>query len=91
MRIGAADAETLETIQRVAFDEGADAPLLSRRFKEVAFPESDDDKAGRTRAQIVATARRLAALIAEDGAPVPRKLAIRVEETVGELLEALSN
>src|SRR5688572_20983728 len=28
---GAADPETLETIQRVAFEEGADAPLLARR------------------------------------------------------------
>lgn len=88
---GAADPETLETIQRVAFEEGADAPLLSRRFKEVAFPESDDDKAGRSRTQIVQAARRLAALIADEGTPVPRKLAIKVEETLGELLEALSN
>jgi len=88
---GAADPETLETIQRVAFDEGADAPLLSRRFKEVAFPQTDDDKAGRARSQIVQTARRLAALIAEDGSPVPRKIAVKLEETIGELLEALSN
>jgi hypothetical protein len=88
---GAADPETLETIQRVAFDEGADAPLLSRRFKEVAFPESDDERAERARGQIVTTARRLAALLAEEGSPVPRALAIRLEETLGELLEALSN
>jgi hypothetical protein len=88
---GAADPETLETIQRVAFDEGADAPLLSRRFKEVAFPESDDDRADRARANIVAAARRLAALIAEESSPVPKKLAIRLEETLGEVLEALSN
>ena len=88
---GAADPETLETIQRVAFDEGADAPLLSRRFKEVAFPESDDDRADRARGNIVAAARRLAALIAEESSPVPKKLAIRLEETLGEVLEALSN
>ncbi len=88
---GAADPETLETIQRVAFDEGADAPLLSRRFKEVAFPESDDDRADRARGNIVQTARRLAALIAEESSPVPKKLAIKLEETLGEVLEALSN
>jgi hypothetical protein len=88
---GAADPETLETIQRVAFDEGADAPLLSRRFKEVAFPESDDDRADRARTNIVAAARRLAALIAEESSPVPKKLAIKLEETLGEVLEALSN
>lgn len=88
---GAADPDTMETIQRVAFDEGVDAPLLSRRFKEVAFPETDDDRAGRARQQIVATARRLAALIADESVPVPRPLAVRVEETLGDLLEALSN
>ena len=30
-------------------------------------------------------------MIAEDGSPVPKKLAIRVEELVGELLEAIEN
>ena len=33
----------------------------------------------------------VSALIAEDGSPVPKKLAIRVEEVVGELLEAIEN
>ncbi len=88
---GAADAETMQTIQRVAFEEGAEAPLLSRRFKEVAFPQTEDDKSDRSRTQIVATARRLAALVAEESSPVPKKLAIRLEETIGDLLEALSN
>ncbi len=88
---GAADEETMETIQRVAFDEGADAPLLSRQFKDVAFPVTDDERADKTRSSIVATARRLAAQITAEDAPVPRKLAIRVEETLGELMEALSN
>jgi hypothetical protein len=86
---GAADDETMETIHKAAFDEGAEAPLLARRFKEVAFPEDADDRAERIRAQIVATARKLASLIAEDGAPVTKKLAIKVEETVGELLAAI--
>jgi hypothetical protein len=88
---GAADEETMETIQRVAFDEGAEAALLSRRFKDVAFPEDSSERAERLRTQIVQTARRLAALIAEDGAPVTRKLAIKVEETVGELLAAIDS
>jgi hypothetical protein len=88
---GAADPETLQSIQRVAFDEGGDAPLLARRFNEVAFPQSEDDRADKARAQLVATARRLAALVAEPGVPVPRKLATRLEETLGELLESLSN
>jgi hypothetical protein len=88
---GAADEETMETIQRVAFDEGAEAALLSRRFKDAAFPEDADERAERLRAQLVAAARRLASLIAEDGAPVTKKLAIKVEETVGELLAAIDS
>jgi hypothetical protein len=88
---GAADEETMETMKRVAFDEGAEAGLLSRQFKELAFPEDDADKAERLRSQIVQAARRLAGLIAEDGAPVTRKLAIKVEETVGELLAAIDS
>src|SRR3954447_11995504 len=34
---GAADEETLRTIQRVAFEEGADAPVLNRQFGKLAF------------------------------------------------------
>jgi len=88
---GAVDEETMETIHRVAFDEGADAPHLSRQFREIAFPVTDDERADKHRGSIVATARRLAALITAEDAPLPRKLAIRVEETLGELMEALSN
>lgn len=88
---GAADEETLQTIQRVAFDEGVDAPMLARKFKDVAFPETDRDRREKTRAAIAQTARKLSSLIAEEGSPVPKKLAIRVEELVGELLEAIEN
>jgi len=88
---GAADPETLETIQRVAFDEGLDAPILARRFKDVAFPETDRDRREKLRAAIAQAARRLSTLIAEQGSPVPKKLAIQVEEAVGELLEAIEN
>jgi hypothetical protein len=87
----AADAETLETIQRVAFDEGIDAGMLARRFKDVAFPETDRDRREKLRANIAQTARRLSSLIAEDASPVPKKLAIHLEETIGELLEAIEN
>lgn len=87
----AADPETIETIKRVAFDEGLDAPLLAKKFKEIAFPETDRDKREKLRSNIAQTARRLSSLIAEEGSPVPKKLAIRVEEIVGELLEAIEN
>jgi hypothetical protein len=87
----AADAETLQTIQRVAFDEGLDAPVLARRFKDVAFPETDTDRREKSRAAIAGTARRLSTLIAETASPVPKKLAIRLEEIIGELLESIEN
>ena len=55
--------------------------MLAKKFGELAFPQTDRDKREKLRAQIAAAARRLSSLIAEDGAPVPKKLAIRVEET----------
>jgi hypothetical protein len=88
---GAADEETLETIQRVAFEEGADASALNKQFKEVAFPQSERERREKVRASIAAAARKLSALIAEEDSPVPKKLAIRVEELVGELLESIEN
>lgn len=88
---GAADAETLETMKRVAFEEGADAPILARRFKDVAFPETDGQRKEKLRANIAGTARRLSSLIAEDESPVPKKVAIALEETIGLLLEAIEN
>jgi hypothetical protein len=88
-RRGAADAETMETMRRVAFDEGAEVPALKKSFKEVAFPEEDVERAERLRGQIAGAARRLSALIAEEGAPVKRALAVKVEETIGDLLAAL--
>jgi hypothetical protein len=88
---GAADDDTMDEIRRAAFDEGAEAPLLSRRFKEVAFPVSDNERVERLRAQLVSTARRLANLIAEPDCPLPRKLSIKAEETLGSILEALES
>jgi hypothetical protein len=88
---GAADAETMETIQRFAFEEGVDAPVLARKFKDVAFPESDRERKTKLHASIVATANRLSSLIAEDGSPVPKKIAIQLEESIGLLLEAIGD
>jgi hypothetical protein len=86
---GAADEETLRTIHTAAFEEGAEAPMLARRFKEVAFPEEPGERGERLRGQIAQTARRLSALIAEPGAPVAKKMAVRIEELVGDLLAAI--
>jgi hypothetical protein len=88
---GAADAETLETIKRVAFEEGAEAPMLLKKFKDVAFPETASERKEKLRASIAQVARKLSTLIAEEGSPVDKKLAIRVEELVGELLESIEN
>jgi len=88
---GAADAETMETIKRVAFEEGADAPMLAKQFKAIAFPQTDREVREKLRSNIAQTARKLSSLIAEEGSPVPKKLAIQVEELVGELLEAIEN
>ena len=88
---GAADEETLQTMHRVAFEEGGEVAILRKEFGELAFPVTDRERKDKARAQITSTARRLSALIAEAESPVPKKLAIRVEEIVGELLEALEN
>lgn len=88
---GAADPETLQTIHRVAFEEGAEAPVLKSKFGELAFPQTERERKDRLRAQIASAARRLSALIAEEGAPIKKDLAIKVEETIGELLEAIEN
>lgn len=88
---GAADDETLGTIRRAAFDEGVEAPLLARKFREVAFPEDEQDRGERLRQALLQTARKLAQLVAEPGAPISKKLAARVEELVGELVESMDN
>ena len=88
---GAADAETMRSIHRIAFEEGAEAPLLSRQFGKVVFPQTEGDKREKLRGSIAQAARRLSSLVAEAGAPIPKQLAIRVEETIGELLEAVEN
>jgi hypothetical protein len=88
---GAADKGALSEIRRAAFDEGMDGPALSRRFREVAFPVDEGEAGDRLRKQIVSCARRLAQLMAEPGAQVPRKVAASVEEAVGQLLETLED
>ena len=68
-----------------------EAPLLTRQFGKLAFPQSDRERKDKLRGSIAQAARRLSALIAEDGAPVPKPIAVRLEETIGELLEAIEN
>ncbi len=86
---GAANEEALREIRRAAFDESADAPALSRRFKSVAFPVAESQAEEQLRGRLASAAQRLAALIAEPASPVPRKVAIAVEEALGQLMESL--
>lgn len=86
---GAADDQAMSEIRRAAFDEGASAPMLTRRFKEVAFPVTDEERQAKLRSQIANAARRLADLLAEPDAPIPHAAAAAAEEAIGELLAAL--
>jgi len=88
---GAADESTMREMRRAAFDEGAEAPMLSRRYKEVAFPVSEAERVERLRSQLVSTSRRMANLVSEPDSPLPRRVAVLVEEAMGEVLEALEN
>jgi len=88
---GAADEETLRSIRQSAFEEGVEAPLLNRQFGKIAFPQSDRERKDKLRSALAQAARRLSALVAEDGVPVPKPIAKRVEEAIGELLEAIEN
>ncbi|MSP93586.1 MAG: hypothetical protein EXR79_17640 [Myxococcales bacterium] len=87
---GAADDDTMATIKRAVFDEGAPMIVLQRRFREVAFPMEDQEKRDRMRAQIRTAARRLADLVAQPEAALSRALAERVQESLGELGAALA-
>lgn len=86
---GAAGEEAMSEIRSAAFDEGVSAPMLTRRFKEVAFPVSDEERKSKLRGQIETTARRLADLLAEPDAPIPHAAAAAAEEAIGALLTAL--
>jgi len=86
---GAAPAEVIDEMKREVFDEGAPAPALSRKYREVAFPVGDDERRERLNAQITAAAKRLADLVAEPEAKLPRGLGERVEAVLGELCEVL--
>lgn len=87
---GAADERTIAEMKRAVFDEGAPAPVISRKYREVAFPIDDEEKRTRLRAQVVAAARKLADLVAEPEAKVPRALAEQAEELAGALAQALA-
>jgi hypothetical protein len=75
-------------IRHAVLDEGASAGQVQRRYKDVLFPVDDAERRGRTRAQILTTARRLAQLLAEPHG-LPKRLAEDVEEQLGRLVREL--
>ncbi|MBT8492485.1 MAG: hypothetical protein KJO07_05460 [Deltaproteobacteria bacterium] len=86
---GEANAGVLREIRRAAFDEGASVPMLTKRFKEVAFPVKADQKKAKLRTQLTSTGKRLAALLADPDSPLAQSVASTVEEAIGEMLRAL--
>lgn len=86
---GAADEDTMAEIRQMAFDEGARAPMLARRFKSVAFPVSESDVESKLLGQLSSTAKKLAALIAEPNLPVSHEIAVELEVALGKLQDAL--
>ena len=80
--------EVRAEIRHAVLDEGASAGQVQRRYKEVLFPVDDAERRGRTRAQLLSTARRLAQLLAEPHG-LPKRLAEDVEEQLGRLVREL--
>jgi len=86
---GAADPTTLGEIRKAAFDEGIDAPTLTKRFKEVAFPVSGGERKTKLVGQLSSTGKRLAALIADPECPLDKSVAASIEAAVGKMLAQL--
>jgi hypothetical protein len=87
---GAASDEVMAEMKRAVFDEGAPMPVLSRKYREVAFPVDDEEKRSRLRAQIAAAARRLADLVTDEEAGIPDRMVRKIEEAIGELVQTIA-
>jgi hypothetical protein len=64
---------------------------LARKFRDVAFPQADGERKERLQHSILQTARRLAQLLGEDGAPVPKRISTALESALAELLAEMEN
>src|ERR1700742_3540879 len=58
---GSADPETIKSIHRMAFEEGAEPAAINKQFGKLAFPQTDRDRKDKLRSAIAQTARRLSA------------------------------
>lgn len=88
---GAADENTMAEIRTMAFDEGAKAPMLSRKFKSVAFPVSDTDMESKLLGQLSSTGKKLSSLIAEPNLPVSHEIAAELESVLVKLQDAIDS
>lgn len=60
-----APAEVMDDLRRRVLDEAAELPAVTKKFREVAFPQTDDDRAAKDRASLRGAASRLDALLSE--------------------------
>jgi hypothetical protein len=82
------DSGVMEALRKRVIEEGAPAAQVTREFKAQVFPIDEATKKQRDAASLKNVAKRLHDLLNETRA-VPRRLALEVAASVGQLLEAL--
>lgn len=90
---GEAPEETVRELRRHVLDEGASLPKISRIYRQVVFPTSDEERGEKQRSglkQAIARLTELLALARDDGA-VPPPLAAEVEEPLARLAAHLDS
>jgi hypothetical protein len=82
--------DAVAEIRRRVIDEAAPASTVSRAFRDVVFPTSEEDRRTRDAAGVRNVAKRLRELLGETNA-VPRKLARDVAGALDRLLDAIGD
>jgi hypothetical protein len=83
-----APSEAVRTIRERVLEEGAPLAAVSKQFKDVVFPMSNDAKRARDAAAVKNVATRLSEILAETRA-VPRKIANEARDAIARVLESL--
>ena len=84
-----ASPDVVQEIRKRVMEEGAPLRSVSREFRDVVFPLSDDERRERDALSLKGAATRLRDILAETKA-VPRKLASEAVETMERLIAALA-
>jgi len=84
-----ATPDVVQALTRKVLADGAPLSAVSREYKDVVFPISEEDRAARDAATLKAAAARLRDLLPETKA-VPKKLAHEVATAVERVLDALA-